>query len=207
MRLHQIEQKTQEWLELRKGKLTGTALKKIVGSKLTYENCFYEILAERLSVADPSDEESALDRGVRLESVALGEFEKETGKIVDVIGFCSHDDFEHIGMSPDGLIKNSKGKYTEGVEIKCLSSAVYVRAWLEDKIPKDYYPQAVQYFIVNRDLKTLYFTMFDPRIAIHPLHIIIVNRDDIEDDIDNFYGLEIKFLEEVENKLAEIIKV
>ena len=204
MRIHQVEQKTQEWQELRRGKITGTGLKRIVGSKTLRDNYLSEILAERLSVDDGVDE-SALDRGERLESTAIEAFESKTGKIVERIGFIDRDDNKFMALSPDGLIQ-SKGKYTEAVEIKCLSSANHIQAWLENVVPKDYYPQAIQYFIVNDDLETLYFVLYDPRVAVMPMCIIILNRSEIEDVIEDYKKKELDFISEVESKLEQIIK-
>lgn len=176
-----------------------------MGSKLVRDNYFYEVLAERLSVSDGQDE-SAKDRGERLEQFAVEAFEKVTGKIVEQMGFCQHDEHELIGCSPDGLIKN-KGKYTEAVEIKCLSSANHLKACLEGRVPIDYFPQVVQYFIVNDDLKTLYFILYDPRVTIKPMFVIEVKRKDIENFIEEYKQKELEFLKEVNAKMAEIIEL
>lgn len=163
------------------------------------------MLAERLVIDDGNDI-TPMERGVEMESVALEFFEAATGKIVDEIGFITRDDNPYIASSPDGLIKN-KGKYTEAVEIKCPSSPVYLEGWLENTIPKDYYPQVIQYFIVNEDLKNLYFIMFDPRVTVHPMHIIEVKRSEIVEKIEEYRLAEEVMLLSVENKLAEIIEI
>lgn len=155
---------------------------------------------------DDGNDITPMERGVEMESVALEFFEAATGKIVDQVGFITRDDNPYIASSPDGLIKN-RGKYTEAVEIKCPSSAVYLEAWLENTIPKDYYPQVIQYFIVNEELRNLYFIMFDPRVSVHPMHIIDVKRSEIEQKVEEYRLLEETMLMEVENKLAEIIEI
>lgn len=169
------------------------------------DNYLYEILAERLSV-DDGMEESALERGERLESEAIERFERETGKIVDIIGFIESDDNEFMGCSPDGLIEN-KGKYTEAVEVKCLSSANHLRTIIENEVPKDYYPQIIQSFIVNSDLEKMYFVLYDPRVTVHPLHIIEVTREQVKENIEEFRKLEFEFVETINSKIGEIIKV
>lgn len=204
MRIHDIEQRTDEWFAIRHGRVTGTGLKNIVGSKLVRDNYFYEYLAERLST-ETNEEEKPLDRGVRLEDEAVAAFEKKTGKLVTKIGFTVCDKHDKIASSPDGLIKNGK-VYNEAVEVKCLSSGKHVRAWLENAIPKEYYAQGIQYFIVNENLHTLYFVFYDPRITKHPLHIIELYRDDVQQDIEEYFAAETTFLEEVEQKLEEILE-
>lgn len=147
-----------------------------------------------------------MDRGIELETQALEFFEQVTGKIVETIGFVESDKNPNIASSPDGLIK-VKGKYREAVEIKCLSSAHHLRAWLENAIPKDYFPQAVQYFIVNSDLETLYFVLFDPRMTVHPMHVIKLERKDVQEFIEEYEKKEFELLSEVEEALGKIIEI
>lgn len=169
------------------------------------ENYLYEILAERLSV-DDGMEESAMDRGERLEQDAIEAFERTTGKIVDRIGFVESDENELMGFSPDGLIAID-GYYTEAVEIKCLSSANHVRAWIENEIPKEHYPQIIQAFIVNELLQKLYFVLYDPRIPVHPVHIIIVDRELLSPDIEAYKKQELEFVTEINDKINQIVKI
>lgn len=146
-----------------------------------------------------------MERGSQLESEAMEFFEQITGKIVETIGFISSDSNENIASSPDGLIKVGK-KYKEAVEIKCLSSANHLEAWIENKIPKDYIPQVVQYFIVNPDLETLYFVLYDPRVTVHPMHVIEVYKSEIEEMIIDYEKQETEFLQEVEELAEQLIK-
>lgn len=174
-----------------------------MGSKTLRDGYFAEILAERLSIDDGMGE-TPLERGNRLEDRAIEEFEAITGKLVEKIGFIERDDNQFSALSPDGLIQNN-GKYTEAVEIKCLGSANHIQGWLKNEIPKDYYPQVIQYFIVNDDLETLYFVLYDPRVAVMPMHIITVNRAEIEKDIAEYRTKEIEFINEVEAAIEKII--
>ena len=199
-----MEQRTPEWFAARKGLVTGTGLRKIVGRKDSQESYFYEILAEKLMVSDGSEGEAPMDRGVRLETEARQAFEKEVGKEVEEVGFVQAGAFSG-GYSPDGLIKKGK-KYTEGLEVKCLGSGNHIRAWLTDQIPDEYMPQVLQAFIVNEDLKKMYVVFYDPRIKQHPLHIIELERKGIEMVIKEYKQKEIEFINRVEETLARIIK-
>jgi putative phage-type endonuclease len=199
-----MEQRTPEWFTARKGLVTGTGLKKIVGRKDSQESYFYEIIAERLMVSDGSEGEAPIDRGVRLEDEARKAFEKEVGKVVEEVGFVQGG-ANLGGYSPDGLIKKGK-KYTEGIEIKCLGSGNHVRAWLTDQVPEEYMPQIIQAFIVNTDLVRMYAVFYDPRIKQHPLHIIEVSRKELKDTIEDYKKKEIEFINRVEETLAKIIK-
>lgn len=199
-----ILQKTPEWEKIRLGKVTGTGLKRIVGSSKTRETYFWEIIAERLTVDDGSNE-SALQRGNRLEEEARQKFMEATGKKVEIAGFCENDKNIYIAYSPDGLIKKNKKKVVEDVEIKCPGSGNHVKYWQEDIIPEEYFPQIVQAFIVNPDLEKRYFISYDPRIAIKPLWIKEITRDDVIYSIEDYKEQEEDFIEQVNDKLAEIL--
>jgi hypothetical protein len=149
-----------EWLALRRGKITGSRLKDIVvkrgnGKKIG----FYELIAEKLGLP-PEDDETAMERGARLEKDAIERFKLEhPGVEVDTsLVIWTRDDNENIAVSPDGVISE-----TEAVEAKCLSSARHIEAFLTRQIPADYEYQKLQYFIVNDKLQTLHFIFFDPR--------------------------------------------
>lgn len=175
-----------------------------MGTPAAYKKAKYEVLAERLTVQDEWNV-TPMERGAELEPKAMEFFEKITGKIVEQIGLVSKDGNPNIASSPDGLIKNGK-KYTEAVEIKCLSSANHIEAWLENKIPKDYFPQVIQYFIVNEDLQTLYFVLFDPRVTVHPMHVIEVHREEIEEMVASYLAKQEQFLSEVEELADQLIQ-
>ncbi|OQB05449.1 MAG: YqaJ-like viral recombinase domain protein [Parcubacteria group bacterium ADurb.Bin216] len=203
MQVNNCEQRTPEWHEARQGRITGTGLKKIVGTKAVKDNYFYEALAERLSLQSVK-EQSDLDRGVEMEDVALAEFEAKTGKIVQQVGFCTRDDNQFIGNSPDGLIENN-GKYTEALEIKCPSSAKHLRYIEENKIPEEYYAQCIQYFIVNDDLQTLYFMSYDDRIPGWEVFIKEMHRDEILEDIEYYKERQEEFIKEIDEAVSRYI--
>ena len=204
MKKHDISQKTDKWFHIRKGKITGTQLKNIMGTPRTRQEALYEVLAERLTVGVESegDYENAMERGNRLEPDAISAFEFETGKSVERVGFVEDDDNPLIANSPDGLIGE-----TEAVEVKCLGGKNHIKMWLTNKVLDEYWWQVIQYFIVNKKLQTLYFVGYNPNIPIHPLHIIEVKRKEIEVEIKEAREEQEKFLKEVDILLAKIIKL
>ena len=176
-----------------------------MGTPKARQDAMYEIIAERLTVGIDSDEENAMDRGVRLESDAIAEFELEMDLEVEKTGFSESDDNPFIANSPDGWIKEKDGiNLTEGIEIKCPGGKNYVKMWLTNKVPDDYYWQTIQYFVVNEKLQKLYFVGYNPDIPTHPLHIIIINREDIEDDIKVARTTQDEFLMEVDKETEQL---
>ncbi len=197
-----IEQRTDEWHHLRKGKITGTTLKAIMGTPKARQEAIYEILAERLTIGIDDEFENAMDRGNRLEPDAIAEFELETGKTVERVGFCEDDDNAMICNSPDGLIGE-----TEAIEAKCMGGKNHVKMWLTNKVPDEYEWQVVQYFIVNEKLEKLYFVGYNPDIPVHSLHIIEVKREEIALDIENARKSQEAFLQEVDSILSTLIEL
>ena len=196
MKIIDVRQRSDEWLALRRGAITGTKLKNIIPLRGTTPKIgYYELIAERLAT-EPTDE-SPMQRGTRLEEEATEAFEKHSGLKVEQVGLCVRDDNENIAVSPDGLIKEEE-KYTGAIEIKCLSSAKHLEAYIERKIPKEYHFQILQNFIVNDDLESLHFVFYDPRVTCMPLHTIDVEREQLEDEIEERRAYQENMLEEVE---------
>lgn len=202
MKILNIEQNTDEWLEARKGKITGSKLKDIVVKRGTGKKLgFYELLADRLSIE--ADEEDVMERGHRLENEALEAFSSLTGHKVEQVGMCISDENPNIALSPDGLIKKGK-KYTEAVEVKCLSASRHLQAYFEKKIPDEYEFQKLQYFIVNTDLERLHFCFYDPRVTAKPFFVIEVTRKEVEEDIGIYLEYQKSVLKEVDELLVEL---
>ena len=197
-----IEQRTDAWHHLRKGKVTGTTLKSIMGTSKARQDAIYEIVAKRLTVGVDTGEENAMARGNRLEPDAISAFEFETGLVVYKIGFCESEENDKIANSPDGLI----GK-DEAIEAKCMGGKNHVKMWLTNEVPYEYKWQVIQYFVVNPKLKKLYFVGYNPDIPTHSLHIIEITRKEAELDIKNAKNSQEAFLKEVEGILSKIIKL
>ena len=178
-------------MEARRGRITGTRLKDLVTKRGTKpKKGYYELIAERVAI--PASNENAMDRGTRLEDEALERFARETGKKVsNELVIWSREDCHDIAISPDGVIGT-----TQAVEVKCLNSAAHLEAWLTKEIPDDYEYQALQYFIVNDKLKTLYFTFYDPRMP-NDFFFIEVKREDVQEKVDEYLALEREVLEKI----------
>ncbi len=199
-------QGSDDWHEARKGVITGSKLKDIVVKRGTGRKMgSYELIAERMGIADLSDDmSSSRERGTGLEEEARQKFAEFSGKDIEVVGFVVRDDEPRIGYSPDGLIKVGK-KYREGIEIKCLSAANHIKAVIEDKVPNEYLEQVYQAFIVNEDLEKLHFVFYDPRIAAKPLHVIEILRADVQEQVEfnlEYQRTELAWIEETLMKLT-----
>lgn len=200
-----IIQGTKEWHERKLGVVSGTVLADISGTPYKRSETFYEILAEKLTPSIDMEylHENAMMRGVRLEPEALKAFEYVTGKTVDRVGFCEHDEHPDIGYSPDALIV---GTDEEDVEVKCPLGKNYMKIVLTNEVPKEYHHQIIQGFIVNPNLKKRYFVAYNPDIVSYPIHIIEVTRESLAEEIAEAFEAELTFLAEIEEKLQEFKK-
>ena len=195
--LKNIEQNTPEWLEARKGKITGSKLKDIVVLRGTGKKIgFYQLMADRLAIEE--EREDPMERGHRLEPEAIEAFEKEIGKTTTEVGLCVSDENPNIAVSYDRLL----GK-TESVEAKCLGTAKHLQAYFEQDW-SEFKFQIYQGFIVNDKLKKQYLVFFDPRVTAKPLHWIEINRKDVEKEIETYKEYQIETLKEIDILLEKI---
>ena len=165
------------------------------------DTLYYKMLAYQLSNGTAPTDERAMDRGVRLEPIIRDDFNKEHNKNFSEVGGCSRDDEPRIAMSPDGVELDN---LTENLEIKALAGWKHVKAWQENEIPDDHMPQVIQYFVVNDELDKLYFVMGCPEIAIKPLLVFEVYREDLEKEIAITLQAQKELLAKVDTKLKEI---
>lgn len=128
MIIHDVKQGTEEWLQLRVGKFTGTDGQAIATNGKGLETLVFEKVAEIITGKfKPSYTNDDIDRGHDLEAMARNSYELESGNLVKEVGFVELDEF--TGCSPDGFILE------EGmVEIKCKNDANYVRYLYDRKI-------------------------------------------------------------------------
>lgn len=182
-----------EWLKFRVGKIGGSGLKDIIVFKGEGEKImFYQLIADRLAI--PKDSEDARDRGHRLEVEAIEELEKKIDKVfIKDLHIWQREDNESIMVSPDGYSEDEK----EAVEVKCLNTAEHIEALITGKYPVKYKYQVLQYFIVNDNLKKLYFVMYEPRLIVQQHIYFEINREDLESDIEKYLEYEKEKLEKV----------
>lgn len=182
----------EDWLEGRKGKITGTKLKDLIVKRGTGKKIgFYDLIAERVAI--PPSDENPMDRGHRLEPIAIDRFTKETGIEVDkTLQIICREDYPDIAYSPDGVVDE-----LASVEVKCKKSSLHLKAYLTKEIPSEYEEQSIQPFCVNDKLQKLYFVFYDPLMPID-FFFFTINREDIQDKITNYLEQQIITLQEIE---------
>lgn len=190
----------EDWLAARRGKITGTRVKDLIVKRGTgKKKGYYELIAERLAI-EPDAEETPMDRGTRLETEAIEKFVETTGKEVDTsLVIWTRDDNESIAISPDGFIGTDTA-----VEVKCLSSASHIEAWLTQEIPSEYEDQMIHYFVVSDTLQTLFVCFYDPRIPCKDFFWIEVSRESVKDKVAEYLEYETTTLAEINEIVATL---
>ena len=195
-----MEQRSEEWFEIRRGKFTASNIHKLMGVKglgktgLTYID---EIVADMLS--DESEDErfenKAMRWGIDWEPVAAAWYAKAFNKELEERGFILYS--KDAGASPDRLIVDEK----KGIEIKCpFNRANHLKhlklndaSELKAECP-EYYWQ-IMFNILCCDYESWDFVSFDPRY-----------REDLK-----LFALEIKRNDEdcklLEQRLVEAIEI
>ena len=177
-----VEQRSKEWFKMRLGVITGSRCKNVFKSNnLTFVD---ELIAERLSgEVYESPTTDAMRWGMMMESVALEEYRMRKNLDAREIGFCVHDEYDWLAISPDALVYDNDVPIG-GVEIKCPSTKKHVEYLRQGKIPSEYKSQIMHYFIVIDSIEWMDFVSYDPRIQKN-LFIFRITRDEMIDDIDS----------------------
>ena len=170
MKIHNFEQRTDEWYAIRKGKMTASNAETIIANGKGLETYIYNLMAEYYSSAEKENYINAdMQRGIDLEPEARLEFEFYTNLDVQEVGFIEHNEF--IGVSPDGLIGD------DGlIEIKCPNDSIYFKLLLSNNIKPEYIAQMqMQMYVTDRQY--CYFVSYNPNFE-KSLYIKKINRDE-----------------------------
>lgn len=195
MKIHDVEQGTDEWHKLRLGKFTASDAQAIATNGKGLETLCFEKVAEIVTgkFKDPYTN-GDMERGHELEEMARNSYEIETGIVVKRIGFVELT--TRIGCSPDGTIDDDGMQ-----EIKCPNDANFAKyAYFKKVDPAHYWQMQMQLHVMDR--KWVDYVIFNPNFNEKPVLIERVVRND-EDIKKLVAGLDkgVKFVDEVLAKI------
>jgi putative phage-type endonuclease len=186
-----VEQRTQEWFDQRKGKLTSSEIHKILGKSRSKEEIFGDTaksylmskVSEQLGGFVPPLSNNALEHGTETEPAAIAFYEKKYGLEVVDAPFVAYNEF--YGGSADGFVGD------DGlIEVKCPYVSNHHFSYLlikskEDflRIKSEYFWQCVSNMVVT-NRQWCDFISFDARVL--PEYIMGVyrlERKDCEEEI------------------------
>jgi len=172
-----IEQGTDEWLELRRGKVTASRVADILaktksGASASRQNYLIELALQRTTkTIEQSYTNAAMEWGTATEPQARVAYEVATHNFVDQVPFVDHSTIKGFGCSPDGLVGEGL------IEIKCPNSATHWEYFKAKEPPKKYFIQMQAQMAVT-GAKWCDFVSFDPRMPERSqLLIVNVTRD------------------------------
>jgi putative phage-type endonuclease len=192
----EIEQGTDAWLHIRKGKVTASRVADVMaktktGVSASRGNYLIELALQRVTgVIEASYTNDAMQWGKDNEQTARTAFEVAHNVFVDQIAFVDHPTIKDFGCSPDGIIGDSL------LELKCPYQSAVHWSYFKDGCPSKYYTQ-IQSQMSCTGAKSVWFVSFDPRMpARSQLYIEEVMRD--ADFIEKLESEVKQFLNEVE---------
>jgi len=123
MKTYKFDQRSDEWFEIRKGKMTASEAQCIAANGKGLETYALRVVAEKYSNNKEHFSNRHTDRGVELEDSAKMTYEIEREN-VELVGFIEQD--EYSGCSPDGLVGDEGG-----LEIKCPDDPGYFKILID----------------------------------------------------------------------------
>jgi putative phage-type endonuclease len=205
-----IEQRSEEWFKIRKGKITSSEIHKIMGAKDTMTDTAKTYLLEKVSESlggyAALVQGIALDWGTELEDLAIKEYSEKTGTLVEKASFIPVG--EYYGGSPDGLIQ------PDGIiEVKCpYNSSNHFKHGLiktsEDfkKIATNYYYQCISNMICA-EAQWCDFISYDPRVeSKYKMFVFRLNRN--EEEVENMVKkveVAAKYMMELREKIQNAV--
>jgi putative phage-type endonuclease len=188
-----IPQRSEQWFELRKSRITGSMADTLLGTNRfqTWDS----VVAEKAGCPTEFKGNAATQHGIDNEDKAIRLYEQATGRSVFELGLTEHPTIDILAHSPDGisLKKKESSDKTEDIEpilleIKC----PYSREIKKGKVP-NYYMGQLQLGLFVFDLKKAHFVQY--KAEPYTLDITIIERD--EQWLERNMPLFVKFWDEV----------
>lgn len=193
-----LEQGTEEWLEVRKGKITASHAQEIGNGKKGLETYIISLMAEKYSSGEREYfTNEHIERGNELEDQARSVYSFNKGVEVKQVGFVEYS--ELVGCSPDGLVGDDGM-----IEIKCPNDVNYFKYLLDgfDNIDTKYMWQ-MQMNLLITGRKWCDFIAYNPNFENSiVIERIVPNEEDFSDLIKGFEIGQQK-IKEIEDKLSK----
>lgn len=195
-----IEQGSQEWLDMRLGLITCSEIKAIRANGAGAQTYINGLASERIT-GDPSsvfEGNKWTERGHELEPVARKIYEEKKGVTVDQVAFIKNLGF---GFSPDGLVLEytaDKIHYRGAIEIKVKKPSDQISILRSKEIPKEHLDQLHGGLLCGE----LYFIDFVSYCPSLPIFIKRLYRSDCIKQLDNLSIL----IEQYNNQIEEVVE-
>jgi len=172
MKIHNCEQRSEEWKKIRLGKATASHFKAIMADGVGRKDYMERLVDERITgQRQDTFENAAMRWGTQTEPQAKTYYAAERKCSIQEVGFIEFDDYP-VGASPDGLIGDN-GQ----IEIKCPNTSTHKKWAKAGILPPEHKAQVQgQLWLSNREWCD--FVSFDPRVPTNPMFCIRVEQDE-----------------------------
>jgi putative phage-type endonuclease len=202
--IHDCEQRSATWHNLRLGKLTASAIADMLartqkGWGASRENLKAKLVCERLTgVPQETYSNAAMAWGVEHEAEAREAYQRHMLCSVVEVGFVDHPTVAWAGCSPDGLAGDD-GLF----EAKCPETKTHINTLLGQSFADKYVKQALWQMACLPERKWVDLVSFDPRLPeTMRLFVQRVPRDDAA--IAELEREVTAFLSEVDDTVAQL---
>lgn len=149
---YEVEQGTDDWHGLRRGKITASTIKAMltatgkIADNETSRKAVNAIVAERLfGYSEVTPTTSTMQRGHDDETLARDAYSAAIGEVTEC-GFVERDiGGVLIGCSPDGLVGD-----TGGIEIKSRLHSIQIQTIIDGKVPPEFMAQIQTCMMVTK---------------------------------------------------------
>ena len=154
-----MEQKSEEWHQVRKGKMTASHAQAIGNVSKGLESYCWEICSKFFEKEeDEKYTNPDMDRGNELEAEARNIYEMEKNVEVEEVGFIELNDY--VGCSPDGLVGDDGG-----VEFKCHKNQIFFELLLGKREIESKYIWQIQMNLLITGREWWDFVAYNPNYS------------------------------------------
>lgn len=171
-----IHQRSAEWFEMRKTKITGSMCDTLLGSN-PFQS-WDQLVCEKAGMPVEFKGNEATQHGIDNEAVAIKLYEETTGRVVKELGLTAHPSIDILAHSPDGISLKPIDSIAQGesepilLEVKC----PFRRQIKQGHVPK-YYMGQIQLGLHVFDLQNAHFVQYKKEP--YTLDITVVARDEL----------------------------
>ncbi len=196
-----LEQRSNEWFDIRLGRFTASEIYKLMGVKGLGETGKTYAIEKAIEVISGRNEDEIisqdLKRGIELESLAFNKFKEiKFYEFLNVENTSFFEFGEHSGASPDGLVSNNST-----LEIKCPRDLKFFKIVADGKIDDNYIWQ-MQHQMLCAEKEQTYFFNYILNKGKEYWHEIVIPRDENKIDL-----IKERLSEAIEIKLNYIEKI
>lgn len=163
MKVYNMKQYSDEYWQLKLGRLSASSMKKVVSSSGKVSSSWKDYVFKQIAELETGFHEDdfssfAMQRGLEIEPLAKDSFTRVTSLKVQDVGIILSSEYDFLCCSPDGLGDNF------GLEIKCPSPGVHLKTRFENRIPPEYQPQVYSSLWMCTEVERWYFYSYHPKM-------------------------------------------